>query len=599
MKRVFRILFSMLLVVLLPVGVASAGKATDTGTYRGFVYAITDGEVTITDYSGTATAKLTIPSAIRGYPVTAIGSKAFMGCTTATAIAIPGSVATIGDYAFYCCSNVTSVTIPRGVTAIGSHAFANCYNLMSVTVPDSVTVIGKSAFADCYSLSMMTLPYVGGTATENTHLSYLFGDTGIPQSLKTVVLSGSCKTVGENAFANCPHITTVKIGNGVTTVGKGAFQNCYSLSSITLGSKVRYVGDSTFEGCSALTGVVLPNSVLDIGRRAFYSCTCLTLVTIGKGVTTIGGDAFWGSNIRTATLATWAQHKALLPFLGSAKVTVQEVKLTSQPTSVAVAAGVKVNFKVKATGSGLKYRWQFRASSSAVWVNSTMIGNKTNTITVPATAARNGYQYRCIVTDAAGNQVISKIATLKALTPKITAHPKTVSVAQGSTVKFKVAATGLGLKYRWQFRTSSTAAWAHSTMTGNKTNVITIPATVARNGYQYRCVVTDTAGNRVISHVATLKAVSLQITTDPKTVSVARGSTAKFKVTATGVGLEYRWQFRSSSSSLWTNSTMVGSRTKTIIVPATAARNGYQYRCIITDAAGNSVISKIAKLSVK
>ena len=36
----------------------------------------------------------------------------------------------------------------------------------------------------------------------------------------------------------------------------------------------------------------------------------------------------------------------------------------------------------------------------------------TDTLTVTATAARNGYKYRCIVTDAYGNETVSETATL-------------------------------------------------------------------------------------------------------------------------------------------------------------------------------------------
>ncbi|MBQ6831899.1 MAG: hypothetical protein IJO28_04615 [Oscillospiraceae bacterium] len=43
----------------------------------------------------------------------------------------------------------------------------------------------------------------------------------------------------------------------------------------------------------------------------------------------------------------------------------------------------------------------------------TITGNKTATLSVPVTAARNNYQYRCVITDKYGNVVGSKAATLK------------------------------------------------------------------------------------------------------------------------------------------------------------------------------------------
>ena len=41
-----------------------------------------------------------------------------------------------------------------------------------------------------------------------------------------------------------------------------------------------------------------------------------------------------------------------------------------------------------------------------------MEGYNTDTLTVTATIARNGYKYRCIVSDSYGNETISETATL-------------------------------------------------------------------------------------------------------------------------------------------------------------------------------------------
>ena len=40
------------------------------------------------------------------------------------------------------------------------------------------------------------------------------------------------------------------------------------------------------------------------------------------------------------------------------------------------------------------------------------LDNKTATLKVPVTAARNGYQYRCVITDKYGNVINSNAATL-------------------------------------------------------------------------------------------------------------------------------------------------------------------------------------------
>ncbi|MBR6627730.1 MAG: hypothetical protein IKL04_07125, partial [Lachnospiraceae bacterium] len=190
---------------------------------------------------------------------------------------------------------------------------------------------------------------------------------------------------------------------------------------------------------------------------------------------------------------------------GATLTVVPKLAITGQPASQSVAKGANAVFKVTATGGGLKYQWQFRTSASGTWKNSGMTGSKSNSITVQGTAARNGYQYRCVITDGSGNKVTSNGATLTvapALT--ITSQPVSQSVTKGASAVFKVEASGSNLSYQWQVKTSSASGWANSGMTGSKSNSITVQGTAARNGYQYRCVITDGSGNKVTSNGATL-----------------------------------------------------------------------------------------------
>ncbi len=276
--------------------------------------------------------------------------------------------------------------------------------------------------------------------------------------------------------------------------------------------------------------------------------------------------------------------------------------ITGQPASKSVSVGESVTFAVTATGSNLTYQWQFRTSDTGAWKNSGMTGSKTDSITVKGTQDRDGYQYRCVVTDGSGNKVTSKGATLTVKAPAvtITGQPESKSVTEGASVTFAVTASGTDLTYQWQFRTSDTASWKNSGMTGSKTNSITVQGTKARDGYQYRCVVSDANGNKVTSKAATLTVdEKFAITGQPESKTVATGENATFKVTATGSELTYQWQFRTSDTASWKNSGMTGATTDSITVQGTKARNGYQYRCVITDEGGSKVTSNEAELTVK
>ena len=89
-------------------------------------------------------------------------------------------------------------------------------------------------------------------------------------------------------------------------------------------------------------------------------------------------------------------------------------------------------FTVAASGSGLTYQWQYKLANSTTWTDSPAASAKTASLTVEATTARNGNQYRCIVKDGSGNSVTSEAATLTVSTLTITSQPKSYSGAEGS-----------------------------------------------------------------------------------------------------------------------------------------------------------------------
>ena len=178
--------------------------------------------------------------------------------------------------------------------------------------------------------------------------------------------------------------------------------------------------------------------------------------------------------------------------------------ITAQPKDVTAAAGQAVTFKVKASGKGLSYQWQYRVGENGSWKNCTTEGCTTAALTVEAAARRDGYQYRCKVTNSAGT-VRSEAATLR-VKPAITAQPQDLTAAKGETVSFTVKASGPNLSYQWQYRTSATGKWKDCTTEGCRTATLKVEATAKRNGYQYRCKVTNSAGTvKTVAATLTVK----------------------------------------------------------------------------------------------
>jgi len=102
-------------------------EGDDDGERLTFTYQVMDGKAIITKYNGTATL-VTIPAVLDGYTVTAIGERAFEGCSV-TAVVVPEGVVDIGWFAFYGCTSLLNVTLPASLRSIGYAVFDGCENV--------------------------------------------------------------------------------------------------------------------------------------------------------------------------------------------------------------------------------------------------------------------------------------------------------------------------------------------------------------------------------------------------------------------------------------------------------------------------------------
>ena len=277
------------------------------------------------------------------------------------------------------------------------------------------------------------------------------------------------------------------------------------------------------------------------------------------------------------------------------------IKITSQPKNQEVEEGKTASFTVEASGSGLSYQWQASNNEGKSWVNSGLSGNKTASLTVMADKGRNGYCFRCVITDQKGSSVITEVARLSVFTElKITSQPKNQEAEAGKTVNFMVEASGNGVSYQWQTSNNGGRTWVNSGLSGNKTATLTVTADKGRNGYCFRCVISDQKGISVTTEVAVLSVFDkLKITNQPQNQEMEEGMTASFKVEADGSGLGYQWQASNNGGKSWVNSGLSGNKTATLKVVADRGRNGYRFRCVITDSKGGSVTTEEATLRVK
>lgn len=318
-KRILAALVAALfLITLAPVGAMQVALASDDERF--YQYELTDGEATITGYTGTNTV-LTIPSTLGGYPVVAIDN--YFEIThknSITQVTIPDSVLSIGNAAFYGFSSLESVTLPAGLTAISGSLFYGCIALTTLELPASVTSIGSSAFYNCSSLKELTLPAslssIGEYAFSNCSslASYSIDSSnenfscvdGVlfnkQQTLLVMYPAGKTDTsytipegvtsIQGCAFYGCKYLTAVDLPVSMTTLSRSAFEGFHSLKSYTVPAWITSIENRAFTACDSLTSVTIGSGVTSIGMRVFADCSSLSAITIPATVTSIGDDVF-------------------------------------------------------------------------------------------------------------------------------------------------------------------------------------------------------------------------------------------------------------------------------------------------------------------
>ena len=176
--------------------------------------------------------------------------------------------------------------------------------------------------------------------------------------------------------------------------------------------------------------------------------------------------------------------------------------------------------------------------------------------------------------------------------PVITKQPADVSAYEGETVKISVKAEGDGLSYQWQW-SGNGKKWYDSSI---RTSSGRVKVRSDNNGRQYRCVITDRNGKTVISDVLTITMKKvLSILKQPADVSAYEGEYARISVEAEGDGLSYQWQW-SDDGGTWEDSSIRAASGKVRVRPV---NNGRQYRCVVTDQYGSTVISDAMTVTMR
>lgn len=281
--------------------------------------------------------------------------------------------------------------------------------------------------------------------------------------------------------------------------------------------------------------------------------------------------------------------------------------ITQHPQSITVAEGASASINVVASAPDtLVVQWQRSNDGGATWNTVASGVNLTSYTLNPVQSSDHGARFRANVCNQLGMQlncITSNVATLTvtpATTPPVfTQQPQSISVVEGQTASFTVAATGTPTPtVRWYRALAGGPVQVGPTCSGSGGTTActyTTPAvTAADNGARFYALADN--GQQTRSDTATLTVTSAATppaipANEPADVTVAAGQNATFNVNATGTApLSYQWQ-RNGADIAGANGASY------TLNNAQMSDNGARLRVIVSNGAG-SATSREATLTV-
>jgi hypothetical protein len=171
------------------------------------------------------------------------------------------------------------------------------------------------------------------------------------------------------------------------------------------------------------------------------------------------------------------------------------------------------------------------------------------------------------------------------LPPTITQQPAAQNVCPGATAIFTVQASGAGLSYQWQKNQLDLSNGGD--ISGVDTATLEIANVDSSDAANYRCVVSNDAGDATSDEAALTVKAATAITQHPAPQEVDYAATAAFTVSASGEGtLTYQWQ--KDQEDLTNGGDISGVDTPALQIANVDAEDVGDYRCVVTGDCGSA-----------
>jgi hypothetical protein len=282
---------------------------------------------------------------------------------------------------------------------------------------------------------------------------------------------------------------------------------------------------------------------------------------------------------------------------------VTALAISTQPADAAVLAGDKVTFSVKVSNgeAPYTYQWMVRSSASA-WADLTNGGrfSGVDTAQLEITVDQSDFtknQFCCVIKDAAGNDVTTTTAYLREAF-HIVSQPTSVHAEKWDSVSFTVEVAGgkEPYTYQWMNAAHKVCGKDEPTFTRGADEYILDQD----NEWYHYCIITDMDGNQLVTDKVTAYDDGVVFGMQPESLAAREGDVVEFSAMAHGgawTKYTYRWQWKPSWNSAldWTD--VDDDSRYSFTVNAMFAQYPSYYRCIATDANGNSVTSNVVTLN--
>jgi sugar lactone lactonase YvrE len=386
-------------------------------------------------------------------------------------------------------------------------------------------------------------------ADTRNHTVRMITSAGVVSTLAGLPGSyGSADGAGTNARFNLPSAITIDANTNLYVLDSGNSTIRMVSPTATNWVVTTIAGQADVVGAADGTGT---------SARFFYPA--------GLAVNNSGSFcvADWANNTIRAGISSLSNSPSIL----------------TQPQSTNVNQGQNTTLSVSATGTApLTYQWRFSGTNLA--------SATASSYTIVNAQASNAGPYSVVVSNSLGSITSSNALLTVILAPIITNQPQSLTINQGSSATFSVAASGTApFSYQWAFGGTNISGATASSYT--KSN-----AQPSDSG-NYSVLVSNSAGSATSSNaVLTVNPVPTppSFTSQPQNQIVGQGSNATFTVTAAGsTPLYFQWIFNGTN--------LAGATASSYTVVNAQASNAGSYTVTVTNLYG-STNSSSATLTV-